>query len=72
MIDEIVFYQLDKLSEHLEVRIEDETVCINRKQNSNVPHEEPAGFLVVSKIATTAKIDKNSVSALHNAIMGIV
>lgn len=72
MKDKIILYQVDKLSEHHEVRIKNETVCVNCKQNSNVSHKEPAGFLVVSKFPTTDKIDTKLVNTLLNAIMGVV
>jgi len=32
MKDEIILYQLDKLTEHIEVRIENESVWLNRQQ----------------------------------------
>ena len=32
MKDEIVLYQLDKLTEHIEVKVESETVWLNRQQ----------------------------------------
>jgi hypothetical protein len=32
MKDEIILYQIDKLTEHIQVRIENETVWLNRKQ----------------------------------------
>lgn len=32
MKDEIVLYQLDKLAEHIEVKVENETVWLNRQQ----------------------------------------
>jgi len=69
MKDEIVIYQIDELTAHLEVRVENETVWLNRQQISllfdrdvktigkhiaNVLDEELKGFSVVAKIATTA------------------
>jgi hypothetical protein len=69
MKDEIVIYQSDQLSTHLEVRVADETVWLNRlqiaslfdrdvktigKHIANVLQEELKGFSVVSKFATTA------------------
>ena len=69
MKDEIVLYQFDKLSTHLEVRVENETVWLNRQQLAllfdrdiktigkhiaNVLTEELHGFAVVAKFATTA------------------
>jgi len=59
MKDEIILYQLDKLTEHIEVRIENESVWLNRQQIAllfdrdvktigkhiaNVLKEELAGF----------------------------
>jgi len=32
MKDEIILYQLDKLTEHIEVRIENESVWLNKQQ----------------------------------------
>jgi len=73
MKNEIVLYQLDKLSEHIEVKVENETVWLNRQQISvlfdrdvktigkhiaNVLREELAGISVVAKFATTAKDGK--------------
>ncbi len=70
MKDEIVLYQLEKLATHLEVRVENETVWLNRQQISllfdrdvktigkhiaNVLQEELKGFSVVAKFATTHK-----------------
>lgn len=67
MKDEIVLYQFDKLSTHLEVRVENETVWLNRQQIAllfdrdiktigkhiaNVLTEELQGFSVVAKFAT--------------------
>ena len=69
MKDEIVLYQFDKLSTHLEVRVENETVWLNRQQIAllfdrdiktigkhiaNVLTEELQGFSVVAKFATTS------------------
>jgi hypothetical protein len=73
MKDEIVIYQIDEDAEHLEVRVENETVWLNRQQIAslfdrdiktigkhiaNVLDEELKGFLVVAKIATTASDGK--------------
>ena len=73
MKNEIVLYQLDKLSEHIEVKVENETVWLNRQQISvlfdrdvktigkhiaNVLREELAGISVVAKFATTASDGK--------------
>jgi hypothetical protein len=69
MKDEIALYQLDKLTEHIEVKVEHETVWLNRQQIAllfdrdvktigkhivNVLQEELKGFSVVAKFATTA------------------
>ncbi len=69
MKDEIVLYQFDKLSTHLEVRVGNDTVWLNRQQiallfdrdiktigqhMANVLTEELKGFAVVAKFATTA------------------
>ena len=73
MKNEIILYQVDKLSEKLEVRVEDENVWLNRQQIStlfdrdiktiekhisNVLREELKGFSVVAKFATTASDGK--------------
>lgn len=73
MKNEIVFYQLDKLSEHIEVKVVNETVWLNRQQISvlfdrnvktigkhiaNVLREELAGISVVANFATTASDGK--------------
>lgn len=73
MKDEIVIYQIDELAEHLEVRVENDTVWLNRQQIAslfdrdvktigkhiaNVLEEELNGFSVVAKIATTASDGK--------------
>ncbi len=73
MKNEIVLYQLDKLPEHIEVKVENETVWLNRQQISvlfdrdvktigkhiaNVLREELAGISVVAKFATTASDGK--------------
>ncbi len=69
MKDEIIIYQADKQSTRLEVRIEEDTVWLNRHQISmlfdrdvktigkhitNVLKEELKNFSVVAKFATTA------------------
>ena len=69
MKNEIIIYQANELSVRLEVRIEEETVWLNRQQLSmlfgrdvktigkhiaNVLKEELMGFSVVAKFATTA------------------
>jgi len=73
MKNEIFIYQADELSTRLEVRIEEETVWLNRQQLSmlfgrdvktigkhiaNVLKEELKGFSVVAKFATTASDGK--------------
>jgi hypothetical protein len=73
MKNEIIIYQADELSTRLEVRIEEETVWLNRQQLStlfgrdvktvgkhiaNVLKEELKGFSVVAKFATTASDGK--------------
>ena len=73
MKNEIIIYQADELSTRLEVRIEEETVWLNRQQLSilfgrdvktigkhiaNVLKEELNGFSVVAKFATTASDGK--------------
>ncbi|MDA3859632.1 MAG: RhuM family protein [Melioribacteraceae bacterium] len=73
MKNEIIIYQADELSARLEVRIEEETVWLNRQQLSmlfgrdvktvgkhiaNVIEEELKGFSVVAKFATTASDGK--------------
>ncbi len=73
MSNEIILYQADKLSTHLEVRIENESVWLNRQQIAtlfdrdvktigkhiaNVLKEELKGFSVVAKFATTASDGK--------------
>lgn len=67
--NEIILYQSDTLSGQIEVRIEDETVWLNRQQISllfdrdiktigkhinNACKEELKGISVVAKFATTA------------------
>jgi hypothetical protein len=73
MKDEIVLYRPDELEEHIEVKLQDETVWLNRQQLStlferdiktigkhitNVLREELAGLPVVAKFATTASDGK--------------
>ena len=68
MKNEIILYRPDELAEHIEVRLEDETVWLNRQQLSllferdiktigkhiaNVLKEELAGLSVVANFATT-------------------
>ncbi len=69
MKNEIIIYQAENLSQRLEVRVEDETVWLNRQQIAslfnrdvktigkhiaNVLKEELKGLSVVAKFATTA------------------
>jgi hypothetical protein len=68
-VNEIIYYQSDEISTHIEVRIDDETVWLNRKQISilfdrdvktigkhinNAFKEELKAISVVAKFATTA------------------
>ncbi len=84
MKDEIVIYQDDQLSARLEVRIEEESVWLNRKQISmlfdrdvktigkhiaNVLSEELKGFSVVAKFATTASDGKVYLVEYYNLDM---
>ena len=84
MKDEIVLYQFDKLSTHLEVRVEKETVWLNRQQIAllfdrdvktvgkhiaNVLREELKGFSVVAKFATTAADGKTYKTEHYNLDM---
>ena len=73
MKDEIVLYRPDELAEHIEVKLQDETVWLNRQQLStlferdiktigkhitNVLREELEDIPVVAKFATTASDGK--------------
>jgi hypothetical protein len=73
MKDEIVLYSPDELAEHIEVRVQNDTVWLNRQQLSllferdvktigkhivNVLDEELADLPVVAKFATTASDGK--------------
>ena len=73
MKTEIIIYQSHELAQHIEVRIEDETVWLNRQQIAvlfgrdiktigkhinNAIKEELKGFSVVAKFATTASDGK--------------
>jgi len=73
MKNEIIIYQADDLTTRLEVRIEEETVWLNRQQLSmlfdrdvktigrhiaNILKEELKGISVVAKFATTASDGK--------------
>ncbi len=85
MKDEIILYQLDKLTEHIEVRIEHETVWLNRQQIAllfdrdvktigkhiaNVLKEELAGLSVVAKFAITAADGKTYQTEHSNLLHG--
>ncbi|MDP1675337.1 MAG: RhuM family protein [Bacteroidota bacterium] len=84
MKNEIVLYQSDKLSTHLEVRVENETVWLNRQQIAvlfdrdvktigkhiaNVLKEELKGFSVVANFATTAADGKTYQTEHYNLDM---
>lgn len=73
MKNEIILYRPNQITEHIEVRLEDETVWLNRQQLAllferdvktigkhiaNVLKEELAGLSVVAKFATTASDGK--------------
>jgi hypothetical protein len=73
MKNEIILYRPDELTEHIEVRLEDDSVWLNRQQLAvlferdiktigkhivNVLSEELAGLPVVAKFATTASDGK--------------
>ena len=73
MKEEIVLYQLGDIATHIEVKVENETVWLNRQQIAtlfdrdvktigkhiaNVLKEELKGFSVVAKFATTASDGK--------------
>lgn len=84
MKDEIILYQSDESAEHIEVRLEDETVWLNRQQLatlfdrdvktigkhiSNVLQEELKGISVVAKFATTAADGKVYQTEYYNLDM---
>jgi hypothetical protein len=84
MKSEIVLYQLDRIDEHIEVRVENETVWLNRQQIStlfdrdvktigkhiaNVLLEELAELSVVAKFATTASDGKTYLTEHYNLDM---
>ena len=84
MKEEIVLYQLDKLSTHLEVRVEKETVWLSRQQVAllfdrdvktigkhiaNVLKEELRGLSVVAKFAITAADGKTYQTEHYNLDM---
>ena len=73
MINEIILYSPNELPDQIEVRLENETVWLNRQQLavlfdrdvktigkhiSNVVNEELKGLSVVAKFATTASDGK--------------
>ncbi len=84
MNNEIVIYQSEMLSNHIEVRVEGETVWLNRlqladlfdrdvktigKHISNALKEELEGIAVVAKFATTASDGKTYQVAYYNLDM---
>lgn len=84
MKNEIILYQFEKLNQHLEVRIENDTVWLNRHQLGllfdrdiktigkhilNVLREDLAEFSVVSKFATTAADGKIYLTEHYNLDM---
>ncbi len=84
MKNEILLYQTKGISTRIEVRVEEETVWLNRQQISmlfdrdvktigkhivNVLKEELAGFSVVAKFATTAKDGKTYQVEYYNLDM---
>ena len=84
MSSEIVIYQIDKLTEQLEVRVENETVWLSRlqiallfdrdvktigKHIGNVLKEELAGLSVIAKFATTASDGKTYQTEHYNLDM---
>ena len=84
MKNEIILYQTKELPSRIEVRIEDETVWLNRNQIatlfqrdvktigkhiSNVLREELKGFSVVAKFATTATDGKTYQVEYYNLDM---
>lgn len=84
MNNEIVIYQSEILSNHIEVRVEDETVWLNRlqladlfdrnvktigKHISNALKEELEGIQVVAKFATTASDGKTYQVEFYNLDM---
>ena len=84
MSNEIVIYQIDKLTEQLEVRVENETVWLSRlqiallfdrdvktigKHIGNVLKEELAGLSVIAKFATTASDGKTYQTEHYNLDM---
>jgi len=84
MKDEIVLYQIDKLNEHIAVKVENDTVWLNRlqiaalferdvktigKHIANVLMEELAGISVVANFATTAADGKTYQTEYYNLDM---
>jgi hypothetical protein len=83
-MNEIIIYQTENLEERLEVRVENETVWLNRQQIAslfdrdvktigkhiaNVLREELKGFSVVAKFATTAADGKTYQVEYYNLDM---
>jgi hypothetical protein len=81
---EIIIYQPNELSQHIEVRVEDETVWLNRNQIAvlfdrdvktigkhiaNALKEELKSFSVIAKFATTATDGKSYQVAHYNLDM---
>lgn len=84
MQNEIIIYQSEMLSRHIEVKVEDETVWLNRiqladlfdrdvktigKHISNALKEELEGIQVVAKFATTASDGKTYQVEFYNLDM---
>lgn len=84
MQNEIIIYQSEMLSSHIEVKVEDETVWLNRiqladlfdrdvktigKHISNALKEELEGIQVVAKFATTASDGKTYQVEFYNLDM---
>jgi hypothetical protein len=82
--NEIILYKSDRLSSHIEVRIEDEMVWLNRlqladlfgrdiktigKHVANALKEELDGIQVVAKFATTASDGKTYQVEYYNLDM---
>lgn len=84
MKNEIILYRPNELAEHIEVRLENETVWLNRQQIAllfdrdiktigkhiaNVLTDELQGFSVVAKFATTATDGKTYQTEHYNLDM---
>jgi hypothetical protein len=84
MKDEIILYQIDSKTAHIEVRIENENVWLNRQQLAilfdrdvktigkhinNSLNEELSGLTVVAKFATTATDGKTYKTDYYNLDM---